>query len=147
MSRVGRSGASEPRGTGEQLERQRRGRKAVIIGGLIVVGFTIGFVTGFSQADNLFVAGSWPQALSMGLAVAYLATVIGGGIALSRHSDEFELNAQYKAAAAAGAAYMLIYPPWFLLWMGDVAVEPMHGVLFLAFWLVLALASIFYRFR
>ena len=149
MSRVGRNGASEPLGTGEQLDRQRLRRKRIIIGGVIVVGFFSGFIVGFTEAENLLTgAGSpWPAPLSIGLAVSYLAAIFGGGIALSRHTDEFELQAQYKAVAAAAAGYMIIYPPWFVLWMADLVREPMHGVLFLVFWVSLALASLFYRFR
>ena len=148
MSRVGRSGASEPVGTGEQLDRQRRRRKGIIIGGLVIVGFVGGFITGYTEAESLFTGPrTWPAPMSIGLAIAYVAAVIGGGIAISRQTDEFELQAQYKAVAVAAASYMLIYPPWFLLWMADLVREPMHGVLFLLFWLSLALSSLFYRFR
>jgi hypothetical protein len=149
MSRVRRSGASEPLGEGERLDRQRRFRKRIIIGGLIIIGFVGGFITGFTEAESLLEGGTgaWPPALSIGLACAYLAGMIGGGLAISRHTDEFELQTQYKAVAAAAAGYMLIYPPWFVLWMGNLVREPMHGVLFLIFWVSLALASLFYRFR
>lgn len=148
MSRVGMDGASEPQGSGEQLEKARRRRKAVIIGGGVVVAFVGGFIVGFTEADSLFIGGSaWPAPLSIGLACAYLALIVGGGLALSRQTDEFELQAQYKAVALAAAGYMLVYPPWFLLWMADLVREPMHGVLFLIFWASLALASLFYRFR
>ena len=148
MSRTGERGGSDAAGAGEKLDRQRRRRKWIIIGGLAIIGFVGGFITGFTEADTMFSGPrAWPAPLSIGLAVAYLATLLGGGIALARHTDEFELQAQYKAVAAAAAAYMLIYPPWFVLWMADLVREPMHGVLFLVFWLSLALASLFYRFR
>ena len=148
MSRARRTSAAESSGSGELLDRQRRRRKAIIIGGLIVVGFTGGFITGFSQADSLFSGPRvWPAPLSIGLAVAYLATMIGGGIAISRQTDEFELQSQYKAVALAAVGYMIVYPVWFLLWMADLVREPMHGILFLLFWLTLAFSSLFYRFR
>lgn len=148
MIRVGRSGESEPFGEGERLDRQRRARKRVIIGGLIIVGFGGGFIVGFTEAEGLITGErNWPPALSIGLATAYLAAMIGGGLAIQRQTDEFELQAQYKAVAAAAAGYMMIYPPWFILWMANLVREPMHGVLFIIFWLSLALASLFYRFR
>ena len=147
-SKVGRSGVFDSPDAGQRLEFARRRRKWVILGGLIVVGFAGGFISGFTQADNLFTgATAWPPALSIGLALAYLGAVIGGGIAIGRQSDEFELQTQYKAVAVAAAAYLLVYPPWFLLWMANLVREPIHCVLFLIFWGVLALASLFYRFR
>ena len=50
-------------------------------------------------------------------------------------------------SALAGAGYMLAYPAWFLLWKGGVVAEPIHWVLFVGFWLLLAGGTIFYRFR
>lgn len=148
MSRVGRSGVSSPMGSGEQLDRQRRGRKRVIVGGIVAIGFFGGFIVGFNEAESLFTGPRiWPAPFAIGLSLAYLAAIIGGGMALSRQTDEFEQQTQYKAVAVAAAAYLLIYPPWFLLWMADLVREPMHGILFLAFWVSLALASLFYRFR
>ena len=148
MSRVGTSGASEPAESGEQIDRQRRRRKGVIIGSIVAIGFAGGFIVGFNEAENLFTGPrSWPAPFAIGLSLAYLAAIIGGGIALSHQTDEFEQQIQYKAVAVAAAAYLLIYPPWFLLWMADLVREPMHGILFLAFWVSLALASLFYRFR
>ncbi|MGZ8997528.1 MAG: hypothetical protein ACXW2T_01595 [Allosphingosinicella sp.] len=133
---------------GEQRDRQRQRRKRIIIGGLIIIGFAGGFVTGFTQADSLFTgAQAWPAPLSIGLAVAYVSMLLGGGYAMSRQTDEFELQTQYKAVAVAAAAYILIYPPWFLLWMADLVREPMHGALFIVFWGSLALSSLYYRFR
>jgi hypothetical protein len=147
-NKVGSPGVSERPISGEQLEQARRRRKAVIIGGLVVIGFAGGFITGFTEAKSLFSGErSWPPGLSIGLACAYLAAVIGGGMAISRQTDEFEQQTQYKAVAVAALAYLLVYPPWFLLWMADLAREPIHWVLFLIFWVALALASIFYRFR
>ena len=148
MSRVGTSGGFESADSGERIDRQRRRRKGVIIGGLVVVGFVGGFIIGFTEAESLFTGPRiWPAPFAIGLAFAYLAAILGGGIALSRQTDEFEQLTQYKAAAVAGAVYLVLYPPWFLLWMADLVREPMHGILFLIFWASLALASLFYRFR
>ena len=141
---------SEGDGQGEKLERSRRGRKLVILGGLGLVGLVTGFMVGMQDADSLFTGGtirSWPPAMAIGIALSFLAATIGGGLALARQTDEFERLAQYKAAAAAGLVYMLAYPVWFALWMGDLAPEPMHAVLFGLFWLSLALALLFHKFR
>ena len=148
MSRVGTNGASEPADSGEQIDRQRRRPKGIIIGPIVAIGFAGGFIVGFNEAESLFTGPRiWPAPFAIGLSLAYLAAIIGGGIALSRQTDEFEQQIQYKSAAVAAAAYLLIYPPWFLLWMADLVREPMHGILFLAFWVSLASASLFYRFR
>jgi hypothetical protein len=148
MSRVGTIGVSEPADSGERLDKQRRRRKKVIVGAIVAIGFAGGVIVGYNEAQSLFSGErTWPAPFAVGLSLAYLAAIIGGGIALSRQTDEFEQQIQYKSAAIAAAAYLLIYPPWFLLWMADLVREPMHGILFLAFWVSLALASLFYRFR
>jgi len=136
--------------TGERLELMRRGRKMLVMGGILVVGLVTGFLAGMRDADALFTRGTtdaWPPAMAIGIALSFLAAVIGGGIALARQTDEVERLVQYKAAAAAALAYMLTYPVWFALWMGDLAPEPMHGALFGLFWLTLMLALLFYKFR
>lgn len=139
---------TEMRGTGEQIERDRRRRKFLIIGGILAISFVGGFIAGFTEVES-FLEGdrTWPPALSIGLAFAYIAALIGGGMALSRQTDEFEVQAQMKSASLAAAAYLFVYPPWFLLWMADLVREPMHGALFILFWAALALSSTFYRFR
>ncbi len=148
MTRAWSNKVTEARGTGEQLERARRRRKQIIIGGIFIVGFIGGIITGFTQVESLLEGtGTWPAPLSIGLACAYLAAVVGGGIAMSRQSDEFEIQARYKSASLAAGTYAIVYPPWFLLWMADLVREPMHGVLFILFWVALAVSSIFYSFR
>ena len=136
--------------TGEARERARRSRRTIIFGGVFAVGIVTGFLIGVNEADNLFSgAGSegWSPAMAIGIAISFLASVIGGGIALARQTDEVERLAQYRAVAAAALAYMLAYPVWFALWMGNLAPEPMHAVLFGLFWFVTMAAFLFYRFR
>ena len=150
MIKTGRIGVSNPHATGEARERARRGRRAVIFAGLFAVGLATGFFIGFREANDLFAgdgSDGWPPAMAIGISLSYLAAAIGGGIALSRQTDEFERLAQYKAVAFAALTYVLAYPVWFVLWMGNLAPEPMHAALFVLFWLGLAGASIFYRFR
>ena len=147
MMSMGRIGVSDRPG-GENAERARRNRKLQIIGGVFAVGMIVGFMIGYREAESLFDGSqAWPPAMAIGIALSYLAAVIGGGIALSRHTDEFERMAQYKAVAVAALVYMLAYPVWFVLWMAALVPEPHHGLLFIAFWFTLAAASLFYRFR
>ena len=142
-------GVSDAESDGERIERERRKRKAVIFGGIFAVGLVTGFLVGMREAENLFRGGSegWPPAMAIGLSFAYLAAVIGGGIALSRQTDEVERAGQYKAVAVGALAYMLAYPVWFALWMGNLVPEPMHAALFGLFWVTLLIAFLYYRFR
>lgn len=142
-------GVSDRQESGERLERARRNRKTVIFAGLMVSGGFVGFMIGMLDGDALLRGSSagWPPAVAIAIAISYLASVIGGGVALSRQIDEVERLGQYKAVAAAALCYALVYPVWFVLWMGNLVREPMHGVLFGLFWLALFLASLFYRFR
>src|SRR5690606_2597209 len=133
---------------GERLERSRRIRKGTIIGLAFAVGLIVGVMVGYREADDLFdLSDGWPPAMAIGIACAYLFAVVGGGLALSKQTDEVELQDQYKATAVGAFVYVLSYPIWFALWMGGHVPEPMHGALFAAFWLSLVGASLFYRFR
>lgn len=147
MMVVGLDGADQD-ASGEALERSRRRRKFWIIGGLAGIGFVAGFVAGFTQPHKLFDPSlSWSPELTLGLAVAWLVAVIGGGLLYARHTDEFELAGSYKAVAAGAGAYIVLYPVWLLLWKGGVAPEPMHFVIFLGFMAVTLIASLFHRVR
>jgi hypothetical protein len=114
-----------------------------------VAGFVPGLYLGWN--DGAALAGSrsglWPPALVAVLAGLYLVAVIGGGFLLRGVTDEVERQNAYKAASFAGMMLMLVYPIWFLLWRGGFVPEPIHWVLFVTFWLSLALASLWYRFR
>jgi hypothetical protein len=135
-------------GAGEELERAQRRRKKIIIGGLCLVGLVSGFLVGFHEGKSLFDGSTgWPPALALGIAFSYLAAIVGGSLALARHMDEVEIQAQAKAGSVAGAVYIAVYPLWFALWKGGFVTEPVHWVLFLLFWVALALSSLYYRYR
>lgn len=135
-------------GSGEAAERAQRRRRLTVLGGLIVVGLVSGFLVGFHEGQQGFdSAQGWPPALALGVVAAYLAAVVGGGIALTRHMDEIEIQMSAKAGGLAGSAYIIVYPVWFALWQGGFVREPIHWVLFLLFWLVLAGSSLYYRYR
>lgn len=135
-------------GEGEQLEQARNRRKVLILAALMGLGGLIGFAGGVSGGKAPFAdPDGWPPAMAIGIALAYVVAAVGGGLMLARQTDEVQLQAQYKAVAVAALVYVLLYPVWFCLWMGGLTPEPMHGVLFAAFWLSLAGASLFYRVR
>lgn len=138
-----------PRGEGERRDAARRRTRWLIIAALVVVGvipgFYLGYQDGAAMAQNR--PAIWSPTLAAALAVLYLVAVIGGGLLLNRVTDEVERARGYKAASFAGLALMLVYPTWFLLWRGGFVPEPVHWMLFVLFWLNLALASLWYRFR
>ncbi|HTU12293.1 MAG TPA: hypothetical protein VMG08_15485 [Allosphingosinicella sp.] len=145
---MAKASGTDGAGSGETLERRRRLRKYWIIGALFVAGFIGGFTAGFTQADDLFdPAHRWPPALAIGLTAAYLFAVCFGGWLYSRHLDEFERTAKYKAVSAAASSYVIVYPVWLLLWKGGFVPEPMHFVIFLLFTAAMLIASFFYRVR
>ena len=132
--------------TGELLARRTDRRRKIIIGLVFGVGLASGIAVGLHVAEYGF-AGPWPLELSIGIAILYLLAMAVGSVALSAVTDEVERARCYKAVAFAGAGYFIAYPVWFLLWKGGVAIEPIHWVLFIGFWLLLALGTLFYRFR
>ena len=147
MGRMETNGASEL-SPGERLERSRRRRKLLIIGGVVAISFAAGFGVGFTEGDELFVSGDrWPPAVAATLAVLYLGLVFVVGLALRNDIDEVERLAKYKAAAAGLCAFVLVYPVWFLLWKGGFVAEPSHLALYVLVIVSALGASIYYRFR
>ena len=138
-----------PRGEGERRDSARRRKRWLIVGALAIVGvvpgFYLGYQDGAAMAQNR--PAVWSPTFAAVMAGVYLFAVIGGGILLSRVTDELERQRGYKAVSFAGTALMLVYPTWYLLWRGGFVPEPVHWMLFLLFWLSLALASLYYRFR
>jgi hypothetical protein len=137
------------KGEGEARERARLRRRHAIMAALLIPGFMIGVYVGKTD-QGAFINGSggvlWP-ALSIALAILYLAALVGGAFLLSSSIDEHEKYNSYKAVSAAGGFYVVAYPVWFLLWKGGFVVEPVHWILFIGFWLSLAVSSLYYRFN
>lgn len=140
---------SAPRGEGERRDAMRRRKRWLIVAALAVAGFVPGLYLGYTDGAALAESrpAVWSPTLSLLLVGLYLAAVIGGGFLLRNVTDEVERQNGYKAASFAGMALMVVYPVWYLLWRGGFVPEPVHWMLFLLFWLSLALASLFYRFR
>ena len=138
-----------PLGEGERREAARRRKRWLIVAALALVGVVPGFYMGYQ--DGAAMAQSrplaWSPAVAAALAVLYLVAVGGGGFLLNKVMDEVERQRGYKAVSFAGTALMVVYPTWFLLWRGGFVPEPVHWMMFVLFWLSLALASFFYRFR
>jgi hypothetical protein len=140
---------SAPRGEGERRDSARRRKRWVIIVALAVAGFVPGLYLGYNDGAALAESrpAVWTPMLSLGLIALYLAAIIGGGFLLRSVTDEVERQNAAKAASFAGMALMVVYPVWFMLWKGGFVPEPVHWMLFILFWLSLALASLWYRFR
>lgn len=135
-------------GVGERAEAASRRKRIAILSALFAAGLFTGFYIGFTDASTLFDGkAKWSPGVSLALLATFLIAMIGGSFALKDHMDEVQRQTAYKAGSFAGAAYLIGYPAWFLLWKGDFVAEPHHAVLFVMFWLSLAGASIWYRFR
>ena len=139
---------SVTRGEGERRDAARRRKKWLIVAALAAVGMGPGFYIGFQHGAALAESRPvvWPPAVAAALAILYLVSVIGGGYLLSRFTDEVERQQGYRAVSFAGTVLMIVYPTWYLLWKGGFVWEPIHWVLFILFWLSLALATIWYRY-
>lgn len=138
-----------PLGEGERRDAARRRKRWLIVAVLALVGVVPGFYMGYQ--DGAAMAQSrpavWSPTFAAVMAGIYLVAVIGGGILLSRVTDELERQRGYKAVSFAGTVLMMVYPTWFLLWRGGFVPEPIHWMLFVLFWLSLVLASLWYRYR
>lgn len=135
-------------GEGERREADARRRRFLVLGCLFAAGLFSGFYIGHTDPASLFDAEArWSPLVSLVLTGIFLAAMIGGSLALRGSMDELQRQTQYKAVSLAGAVYMLVYPSWFMLWKGGFVAEPAHGPLFILFWLSLATASVWYRFR
>jgi hypothetical protein len=145
--RAMRDGAA--RGEGERHEAARRRRRWLIVAALAAAGIVPGFYLGYQDGAALAESRTaiWSPTLVVVLAGLYLVALVGGGMLLNRVADELDRQRGYKAVSFAGTALMVVYPVWYLLWRGDLVPEPVHWMLFLLFWLSLALASLHYRFR
>ena len=137
------------KGEGEARERARLRKRHTIMAALLIPGFLIGVYVGKTDQGALIdgTGGAlWP-ALSIILSILYLAAICGGTFLLNSSVDEHEKYNSYKAVSSAGGVYIMVYPVWFLLWKGGFVLEPIHWVLFVGFWLALAVSSLYYRFQ
>jgi MFS family permease len=135
-------------GEGERLNRKRERQARAIKATLFGIGMLSGAWIGYFLASNDFALDApWPPAIAIGLAVLYVAAILIGSMLLHKHIDEVERMRTYKAVTLAGTAYMIAYPVWFLLWKASLVAEPVHWILFIAFWALLIGAAFYYRSR
>lgn len=135
-------------GEGEQAERASRRMTNGVKGALFAIGLVTGGYLGYFLAANDFdLSAGWPPEIAVTFAIVYVVAILGGSWLLRNRIDEVERANTYKAVSVAGTAYMLVYPVWFLLWLGGMLVEPIHWALFIMFWLLLIGSALFYRFR
>jgi len=111
--------------------------------GIILASMIAGFVSGFGfvalkQGDG-FLTGTIPAWLGWVLALLYLVTMIAGSIAMRRVADELEMHNNLWGLAIGASALIFVYPPWWLLWRGEVLPEPTHEGLFLLLFVATAL--------
>ena len=133
---------------GEKRVRDKRKRMWWIVGLLGLAGFIPGFLLGFTQNDELFAPpGPWPAWIVILTVASFLVAVPLGGWLLQRNMDEMEKANHRKAAVVAATVLVIAYPVWWLLWMGATAPEPIHWVMFLAFYVSFLLSFAFYRLR
>jgi hypothetical protein len=72
-------------------------------------------------------AGAW---IALALAIVTAVAMIWGALALYPRMDELELQDNLWAGSAAGSTVGVIYPPWYMLWVGGWVPEPSHEVMF-----------------
>jgi hypothetical protein len=139
---------AEPLGEGERVERAKRRRRLWLFAALFAAGFPCGVYLGYILAANDYdLAAPWNPTIALAITALFLLAMTVGSILLAKQIDEVERANQSKAAAVAGSVYVVLYPTWFFLWKGGFAPEPIHWALFIAFWLVLVGAALYYRFR
>ena len=154
MTAMGRAAMARPdrdfsHGEGERREAAMRRKRYLILGSIFAAGLVTGFYVGFKDAEGLFGGGGgvWSPAASLALAALYLIALIGGSLLLKDQMDEHDRQVSYKAASLGAVLMVGIYPPWFLLWKGGLAVEPSHLVLYIIFIFGMAGGMLWYRFR
>jgi hypothetical protein len=132
-------------GPGEAREKARGRNRMKIIAALFVAGLIPGFYLGYVGDDGLPTPGAWPPAAVIMIAATYLVAVTWGGWLLWRQLDEVQRHVYSQAASAAAGLYVLVYPVWYLLWMGGLVREPMHVALFVLFYFGHVVALLYYR--
>jgi hypothetical protein len=128
---------------------EQRRKRWLIVAGLFAVGVIAGYSAGHYNSEPEAVPGAWAWSPTIAaiLAGIYLMACIGGSFLLNAVLDEVDRQRGHKAMSFAGNVLIAVYPTWYMLWRGGLAVEPIHWMLFALFWLSLALATLWYRYR
>jgi hypothetical protein len=134
--------------SGERRLKARNRRWWQILLGAGAAGLVPGFFLGKEVNDGLFdPATVWPTWIALLLAGSFLVAVSLASWLLYRQVDEHQRQNYGKAAVIAAGIVIILYPVWFILWMGDLVPEPSHWVIFLTLYITYAAASLYYHFR
>jgi divalent metal cation (Fe/Co/Zn/Cd) transporter len=134
--------------TGEQRLKLRSRRWWQILLAAGAAGLIPGFLLGYSSEGDLFALTTvWPAWIAILLAVTFLVAVSVTSWMLYRQVDEHQRQACGKAAILAAGIVIILYPVWFMLWMGEILPEPSHWVIFLTLYITYAVGSLYYRYR
>jgi hypothetical protein len=139
--------AERQRTSAEEAERARRRKWFAVLGVSMVAGFSTGIGFAASESGEGFLEGRIPAPLAIGFAALYLIMMIFGTIAMKRVTDEVEVHNNLYGMAVGGSMVMLAYPPWWMLWRGDVVREPSHEALFLLLFLSAIAAYLWKKYR
>jgi len=136
------------RNVGERRERQKRNRRAGYYVVLASLGGVVGFVFGLYESDApIWAGGNIPSHIAVILAVITVVAMLGGCLFLKSRVDEVELQNNLYAGAWAAMVVLIGYPPWYLLWKGQLLPEPSHIAMFLTLYGVLTIAYLYRKFR
>lgn len=121
-------------GPGERAERARRWRVVWTTAAMGIAIAPVGYLLGRADRGSSLLEGTMPPALAVALTIAFLLVMLVGSTLLWRNQDEHAKVESLWAIAYASAAFVIVYPTWFLLWKGRLLTEPQHLILFLIFY-------------
>jgi hypothetical protein len=119
-------------GLGELADRRRARRKLLVFSGIFAAGLPIGFFAGMLEkgGHDGFMAGTLPPWFAVLAVAVFLLATVGGGLAWRTRMDELDRRDHLQTNSAAGAAIVIGFPVWFLLWKGGLAPAPDAAWLF-----------------
>jgi len=142
----GHEGAG-PLDSGAEAERARRRKWHLVLGAALATGLAAGFGFAFADEGQGFFRATIPPTLAAAIAALYLLMMVVGTVAMKRVTDEVEIHNNLYGMAIGGSAVLLVYPPWWILWRGEVLPEPPHEALFLLFFGSALVAYLWKKFR
>jgi hypothetical protein len=148
MANQKKAGVSEALGPGEKMERAKNQRRAFVLCVLMAAGGACGLALAIAEPKGGgMLQGVIPAWAAVALAAAWLISVLGGSLWYKKHADEIDLAAQIWGQAVGGAAIVLLYPVWYLLWRAQLVPAPDANVVFVALYVVMVGAYLWKKFR
>ena len=140
--------AMDDRSSGEKRLKARSRRWWQILAIAGSAGLIPGFLLGYSTEGDLYsLTTVWPAWIAILLAVTFVISVTLSSWLLYRQVDEHQQQNYGKAAVLAAGVVIILYPAWFMLWMGAILPEPSHWVIFLTLYITYAAGMLYYRYR